>query len=248
MTVRGQHDIDGLRTAGRAVAETLETMKASLREGMTTRELDAIGAGVLKKHGATSAPAKLYRFPGTTCISVNEEAAHGIPSDRVLRKGDLINIDVSAEVGGYFADTGFSVPFGIDPDDELAALCACSRRALNNALSVARAGAKINRIGEVVERTARAAGFEVIRNLAGHGIGFKLHEDPEILSWKDPRQRGVLRKGQALAIETFVSTGAHFAVEKGDGWTLVADDGGYVAQYEHTVVVTDGDPLVMTRV
>jgi methionyl aminopeptidase len=246
MTVRGQNDIDGLRRAGRAVAETLETMKAALREGMTTRELDQVGAAVLKRHGANPAPAKLYRFPGTTCISVNEEAAHGIPGDRVIRRGDLINIDVSAEVGGYYADTGFSVPFGIE-GGELVDLCACSRRALKNALGIARTGEKINRIGEVVERTARHAGFSVIRNLAGHGIGFKLHEDPSILSWKDPRERGRLRKGQALAIETFVSTGGEFAVEKGDGWTLVADDGGFVAQYEHTIVVTDGEPLVMTR-
>jgi methionyl aminopeptidase len=246
MTVRGQKDIDGLRAAGRVVAETLETMKAALAEGITTRELDRIGAEVLKRHGAHSAPAKLYRFPGKTCISVNEEAAHGIPSDRVIRKGDLVNIDVSAELGGYFADTGFSIPFGIE-QGELADLCACSQRALRKALSVARAGEKINRIGEVVEQTARAAGFSVIRNLAGHGIGHKLHEDPEILSWKDPRQRGRLHKGMALAVETFVSTGGEFAVENGDGWTLVADDGGFVAQYEHTIVVTEGEPLVMTR-
>lgn len=246
MTVRGQRDIDGLRAAGRVVAETLETMKESLREGMTTRELDLIGAAVLKKHGANSAPSKLYRFPGATCISVNEAVAHGIPSDRVIRKGDLINIDVSAELGGYFADTGFSVPFGIEPG-ELTALCDCSHRALRKALGVARAGEKINRMGEVVEQTARAAGFSVIRNLAGHGIGFKLHEEPEVLSWKDPRQRGRLHKGMALAVETFVSTGGEYAVENGDGWTLVADDGGFVAQYEHTIVVTDGEPLVMTR-
>lgn len=246
MTVRGQADIDGLRRAGQVVAETLETMKAALREGMTTRELDAVGAAVLKRHGANPAPAKLYRFPGTTCISVNEEAAHGIPSDRVIRKGDLINIDVSAELGGYYADTGFSVPFGIE-SGELYELCACSRRALKNALGAARPGVKINHIGAVVEKTARDAGFSVIRNLAGHGIGRKLHEEPSILSWPDPRERGRLKKGMALAVETFVSTGGDFAVENGDGWTLVADDGGFVAQYEHTIVVTDGEPLIMTK-
>ena len=246
MTVQGQKDLDGLRAAGRVVAETLETMKQSLREGMTTKELDLIGAAVLKRHGAHSAPSKLYRFPGTTCISVNEEAAHGIPSDRVIRKGDLINIDVSAELGGYYADTGFSIPFGME-SGTLADLCACSQRALRKGLSVARAGTKINRIGEVVEQTARASGFRVIRNLAGHGIGRTLHEDPSILSWKDPRERGRLHKGMALAVETFVSTGGDYAVENGDGWTLVADDGGFVAQYEHTIVVTDGEPMIMTR-
>lgn len=246
MTIQGQKDLEGLREAGKVVAETLETMKAALREGMTTRELDLIGATVLKRHGAHSAPTKLYRFPGTTCISVNEEAAHGIPGDRVIRKGDLINIDVSAELNGYYADTGFSVPFGMEKG-ELVDLCACSHRALKKALGVARAGEKINRLGEVVEQTARSSGFSVIRNLAGHGIGRTLHEDPSILSWKDPRERGRLKKGMALAVETFVSTGGEFAVENGDGWTLVADDGGFVAQYEHTIVVTDGEPMVMTR-
>lgn len=246
MTVRGQKDIDGLRAAGRVVAETLETMKAALTEGMTTRELDRIGAAVLKRHGANPAPAKLYRFPGTTCISLNEEAAHGIPSDRVIRKGDLINIDVSAELGGYYADTGFTIPFGIE-GGMLADLCACSQRALRNALRVARAGTKVNRIGEVIEQTARASGFSVIRNLVGHGIGFTLHESPDIPSWKDPRQRDRLHKGMAVAVETFVSTGAEFAVEGDDGWALMADDGGFVAQYEHTIVITDGEPLVMTK-
>lgn len=246
MTVRGQRDIEGLRRAGRAVAETLEAMKAALREGMTTRELDAIGAEALRRRGATPAPAKLYRFPGATCISLNEEAAHGIPGDRVIRKGDLVNIDVSAEVGGYFADTGFSIPFGVD-DPELLSLCACSRRALQKALSVARAGTPVRKVGEVIEREAHAAGFEVIRNLCGHGVGFRLHEEPDIFNWPDPRDRTVFRKGMVVAIETFVSTGGTFALEKEDGWTLVADDGGYVAQYEHTVVITDGEPLVMTR-
>lgn len=246
MTIRGQKDLEGLRRAGRAVAETLEIMKTSLREGMTTRDLDAVGAEALRVRDATSAPSKLYRFPGATCISVNEEAAHGIPGDRVIRKGDLVNIDVSAEVGGYFGDTGFSVPFGVE-DPELLSLCACSRRALDKALAVARAGVPVRKVGEAIEKEARASGFEVIRNLCGHGIGFRLHEKPDILNWPDPREKAVLAKGMAVAIETFVSTGGSFAVEKGDGWTLVADDGGYVAQYEHTVVITDGAPMVMTR-
>jgi methionyl aminopeptidase len=246
MTVRGQKDIDGLKKAGFAVADTLEAMKSALADGITTRELDRIGAERLKRHGAVSAPSKLYRFPGSTCISVNHEVAHGIPGDRVLRKGDLVNIDVSAELDGYYADTGFTVPFGVD-DPLLLELCACSRRALKRALSVARAGEKLNRIGQVVEREAHAAGFETIRNLTGHGIGHKLHEDPSIFSYYEPRQRGALAKGQVVAIETFVSTGARWAEELEDGWTLVADDGGYVAQYEHTVIVTERDPIVVTR-
>jgi methionyl aminopeptidase len=246
MTVRGQKDIDGLKKAGFAVAETLETMKSALRDGITTRDLDRIGAERLKHHGAVSAPTKLYRFPGATCISVNREVAHGIPGDRVIRKGDLVNIDVSAELDGYYADTGFTVPFGVD-DPLLLDLCACSQRALKRALSVARAGEKLNRIGEAVEREAQAAGFDTIRNLTGHGIGRKLHEEPSIFSYYDKHQRGRLGMGMVVAIETFVSTGGQWAEETGDGWTLVADDGGYVAQYEHTMIVTQGEPIVVTR-
>jgi methionyl aminopeptidase len=246
MTIQGQKDINGLKKAGFAVADTLEIMKAALQDGVTTRELDRIGAERLKMHGAVSAPIKMYRFPGATCISVNHEVAHGIPSDRVIRKGDLVNIDVSAELDGYYADTGFTVPFGI-VDKKLLDLCACSQRALNKALGVARAGEKLNRIGEVVQGEAHAAGFDVIRNLTGHGIGRKLHEEPSIFSYYDKHQRGRLGMGMVVAIETFVSTGGQWAEETGDGWTLVADDGGYVAQYEHTVIVTKGEPIVVTR-
>jgi methionyl aminopeptidase len=247
MTIQGQMDIEGLKKAGFAVADTLETMKQALRDGITTRELDQIGAERLKKHGAVSAPIKMYRFPGATCISVNREVAHGIPSDRVVRTGDLINIDVSAELNGYYADTGFTVPFGVT-DPTLLNLCACSKRALGKALGVARAGAKLNSIGDVVQREAKSSGFDVIRNLTGHGIGRKLHEEPSIFSYYDPKQRGRLGKGMVVAIETFVSTGGRFAEETGDGWTLVADDGGFVAQYEHTVIVTEGEPIVVTRI
>ena len=247
MTIQGQKDIDGLKKAGFAVADTLETMKSALRDGITTLELDRIGAERLKMHGAVSAPIKMYRFPGTTCISVNREVAHGIPSERVIRTGDLINIDVSAELDGYYADTGFTVPFGIT-DPKLLDLCACSKRALGKALGVARTGAKLNRIGEVVQKEAKASGFDVIRNLTGHGIGRKLHEEPSILSYYDPHQRGRLGKGMVVAVETFVSTGGRFAEETGDGWTLVADDGGFVAQYEHTVIVTDGEPIIVTKI
>jgi methionyl aminopeptidase len=164
----------------------------------------------------------------------------------VIRTGDLINIDVSAELDGYYADTGFTVPFGI-VDQELLNLCACSKRALGKALGAARAGEKLNRIGEVVEQEAVKSGFDVLRNLTGHGIGRKLHEEPSIFSYYDPRQRGRLGKGMVVAIETFVSTGGRFAEETGDGWTLVADDGGYVAQYEHTVIVTEGEPIIVTK-
>ena len=247
MTIRDEADLKGLTLAGRAVATALEEMKARLRPGVTTRELDRVGAETLAKHGAVSAPAKLYRFPGTTCISVNEAVAHGIPSDRVLREGDLVNLDVSAELGGYYADTGFTALVGSGASG-LVDLCACSRRALGKALAVARTDVPVRHVGAAIEREARASGYTVLRNLAGHGVGRKLHEDPSVPNWPDPRERARLRRNMVVAIETFVATGGEYAVEAGDGWTLHADDGGFAAQYEHTVVITDGEPIVLTKV
>lgn len=246
MTIRDDADLKGLSRAGRAVAVTLEEMKARLRPGMTTRELDRIGAEVLARFGAVPAPAKLYRFPGTTCISVNDEVAHGIPSGRVLREGDLVNLDVSAELGGYFADTGYTLLVG-EGAPALADLCACSRRALGKALAVARTGVPVRHVGAAIEREARAAGYTVLRNLTGHGVGRRLHEDPNIPGWADPTERARLQRGMVVAIETFVADGGEFAVDGEDGWTLYADDGGFAAQYEHTVVITDGEPIVLTK-
>ncbi len=248
MTVRNRFDIEALRRIGQVVAETLELMKAAMEVGIETRELDAIAARNFARHGAVSAPRKAYRFPGETCISVNEAIAHGIPGGRRIRKGDLVNLDVSAELDGYYADTGYTVAFESD-DEELAKLCDCSRRALRKAVGIARTGCKLNRIGRTIEDEARRNGFSVIRNLTGHGTGGALHEEPpgEIRNWYDPRQKGTLAKGMVVAIETFVSTGAEWAEETGDGWTLTTEDGSRVAQYEHTLIVTDGDPIITTR-
>jgi methionyl aminopeptidase len=248
MTIRNHFDIEALKRVGHVVAETLELMKASLAEGIETRELDAIAARNLARHGAVSAPIKAYNFPGATCISVNEAIAHGIPGNRRIRKGDLVNFDVSAELDGYYADTGFTVPFGTE-DEELLKLCDCSRRALRKAIALARPGRKLNAIGRAIEDEAFSNGFAVIRNLTGHGTGSALHEHPEnICNYYDPRQKGALGKGMVVAIETFVSTGAEFAEEAGDGWTLTTEDGSYVAQYEHTLIVTDEGPIITTLI
>jgi len=247
MTVREPFQLEGLRKAGLAVAKALHAMRESLETGITTLELDEVGKRVLDGYGAVSAPKKDYGFPGTTCISVNEEVAHGIPGKRRIEPGDLVNFDVSACLDGYYADTGFTVLFRSE-DRELRNLCACSSRALNRALKVAKAGAKINLVGKAIEDEARKEGFSTIRNLSGHGTGSRLHEPPDgLVNYYDPRIGGVFRKGMVLAIETFVSTGASQADEMDDGWTLTTPDGSFVAQYEHTVVVTEGEPLIMTR-
>jgi methionyl aminopeptidase len=180
MTIADQGDVDGLRRIGAIVAEARDTMGASVAPGITTAELDAIGLRVLQRHGARSAPRLAYGFPGTTCISVNDELAHGIPSaQRTLREGDLVNIDVSAELDGYWADTGASFPVG-EIDRTAGRLLRATRAALVDAISVARAGAPIRSIGRAVERRAKRCRLRVVPQLCGHGVGRHIHEEPTI--------------------------------------------------------------------
>lgn len=246
MIIKNEQDLEGLRKIGRIVALAREEMKRLAKPGMTTKELDLIGKRVLDEHGAESAPEKEYNFPGITCISVNEEVAHGIPGDRVIQDGDLVNIDISAALDGYYADTGIS--FVVGQGDELKTkLCQAAEDAFWAAMKKTKTGAKRNQIGRAVFNEARKNGFTVIENLTGHGIGRSLHEEPEhILNYFDPRDGALLKDGLVLAVEPFVSAGASHIVELGDGWTFVTPDKSLVAQCEHTIVVTKGEPIILT--
>ena len=243
MTVESDNDVVGLQRAGRVVAEAREAMLAAVAPGVTTAELDAIGRGVLARHGANPAPPT-RGFPAATCISVNDEAAHGIPGRRVLADGDLVNVDVSAELDGYWADTGASRGVGtIAPDD--ARLLTATRLANRDAVAAARAGRPLRHIGRAVERCARRGGFPVLRNLQGHGTGRDLWEPPSVPGVEADADRTVLWEGLVLAIEPFLTTGATWAHEAADGWTL-RTPGHRSAQFEHTVIVTRGAPIVLT--
>ncbi|EGL83390.1 methionine aminopeptidase, type I [Caldalkalibacillus thermarum TA2.A1] len=246
MTIETERELQALLKVGRVVASALQEMLSHVRPGISTAELDAIGDQVLKQHGARSAPREQYNFPGATCISVNEEVAHGIPGTRVLQPGDKVNIDVSAQLDGYFADTGATVI--VPPVSKQARrLCATAQRALKKALQNATAGQSLSEIGRVVEEEAGRSGFTVVKNLCGHGIGRKLHEEPNhIFSFYNPFEQTRLEKGMVLAIEPFISTGDELVEEAGDGWTLVAPQGSLVAQFEHTIVVTEEEPIILT--
>jgi methionyl aminopeptidase len=246
MTIETHEDVLALQRIGRIVAQVLQRMLAAAEPGITTAELDAIGAQALAAHGARSAPQLAYDFPGATCISVNEEAAHGIPGARVLQRGDVVNIDVSAELDGYFADTGGTciVPPAQPRDTRL---CHAAREALQRAMRQASAGRPLNGIGRAIEATARQHGLRVIRNLASHGVGRALHEEPkEIAGYYEPRDRRVLREGMVITIEPFLSTKSREVVEADDGWTLLGAPGNRSAQYEHTMIITKGEPIVVT--
>lgn len=248
MSIQNENDLIALRKIGRIVAQCLQYMGSKLEPGITTLELDQLGHFFLEKHGARSAPQLTYNFPGTTCISVNEEAAHGIPGSRILGAGDLVNIDVSAELNGYFADTGGS--FIIPPESNLKTnLCLATKCALEMALKEAKAGCLLNSIGRAIEKEARKNKLTVIENIGSHGVGRALHEEPEFIpGYYDPADKRILKENQVITIEPFLSTGAKEVFDTGDGWTLATSKKFLTAQYEHTLVITQGKPLIMTLV
>jgi methionyl aminopeptidase len=246
MTIHSEEQLDGLKIAGRVVSDVLRRMCHAAERGMTTAELDALGAKWLAEADAQSAPQLTYGFPGATCISVNEEIAHGIPGSRRLSAGDMVNIDVSARVGGYFADTGAS--FVIPPDLPLKKrVRVATLAALDAALHEVRPGTRLSRIGHAIEGVARRSSLRIVRNLCSHGVGSALHEEPtDITGYFEPRDTRVMQEGMVFTIEPFLSTKARYAEDVGDGWTLVGPKGGVTAQYEHTLVVGRNGPIVLT--
>ena len=233
---------------GRIVGLVLKAMREAVRPGMTTAELDAIGAELLKQHGARSAPQLAYRFPGATCISINDEVAHGIPGSRVIQPTDLVNIDVSAELDGYWADSGASVPMP-DATNEARRICECAQKALTRAIETTSAGQHIYAIGKAVETQADKCGYNVIRELSGHGVGRGIHEKPSIPNYFTKRAKDRLTDGLVITLEPFVTTGSGRIYTADDGWTIkTVDAKSITAQYEHTVVVSKGNPILVTAV
>ena len=247
MSITKEEELVGMQKVSEAVGTTLKKMKAFAKVGMSTKELDDYGAELLKSYGAKSAPFETYGFPGYTCISVNEVAAHGIPTkNKVLKEGDLINIDVSAELNGFWSDNGSSFVLGKDFYKHQP-LVNASKEILMYAIKNTKEGVKIADIGHIIETEALKRGFKVIENLAGHGVGRSLHEKPEnILNYRVKSNRERFKKNTTVAIETFISTKSSIAIELNDGWTLVGDKGGYVAQHEHTILITDKKPIILT--
>lgn len=237
-----------MKKASEAVARTLKEMSNYARPGMSTKELDEYGAGILSAFGAKSAPYLTYGFPGWTCISVNNEFCHGIPSaHKLLQEGDLVNIDVSAELDGFWSDNGNSFVLGQDMNQHQN-LVDASRQILHKAIFNIKGGVRISDIGHLIETEARKRGYKVIKNLTGHGVGRSLHEEPgEIANYRDRFNLARFKKNSVVAIETFIATTSTYAETLNDGWTMVGNKGGYMAQHEHTIVVTDGMPLVLTE-
>lgn len=248
MSITNETELAGMKKISEAVALTLKEMRNFAQPGMTTKELDDYGAKLLSDLGAKSAPYLTYHFPGYTCISVNNEFCHGIPSDkRILKEGDLVNIDVSAELDGFWSDNGGSFVLGEDINGHQKLIDA-SKEILQKAIFSIKGGVRISDIGHLIETEAKKRGYKVIKNLTGHGVGRSLHEEPgEIANYRDRFNTTRFRKNSVVAIETFISTASTYAETLADGWTMVGNNGGFMAQHEHTIVVTDGKPIILTE-
>ncbi|WP_316817236.1 type I methionyl aminopeptidase [Pedobacter nyackensis] len=248
MIIKTEEELEGIKKVSNAVALTLRKMRAYTKTGMSTKEIDEYGRQILEDLGAKSAPFLTYAFPGYTCISVNKEFAHGVPSENViLKNGDIINIDVSAELGGFWSDNGCSFLIGEDIQD-VQHLIDTSRKILLDAISQISGGVKLSDLGKFIETNAKKNEFTVIRNLGGHGVGRSLHEEPDgVMNYYDKYDNSRrFRKDGVVAIETFIATKSTIADTAADGWAFVGNKGGFVAQHEHTILVTSGKPIILT--
>jgi methionyl aminopeptidase len=245
VSITTEEELEGMKAAAAVVKLMLRAMREAVRPGVSTGELDAIGERVMRENGAQSAPSMVYGFPGTNCISVNDEAVHGIPGARILQEGDLVKLDVTIEKNGYMADAAETVAVG-QVSEEKQRLIACAERAFEKAMLVARAGFRVFEIGRAVEREVRRDGFSVIRELGGHGIGRTIHEAPRVPNFADRSANQILTEGLVITVEPIIAAGDGNAFEAQDGWTVCTTDHKPSAHYEHTIVITKGRPLILT--
>lgn len=245
MTVESNSDRDGMRAVGKLVGRTLREMRAAVQPGMTTEQLDDVGAKFLRRHGARSAPQLTYGFPGFNCISVNDEVVHGVPGARVLCRSDVVKIDVTAELDGYIADAAITVCI---PPVTTAAhnLAQCARAAFKRAIAVAVPRRPIAELGRAVENEAEHWGHSVIRDMCGHGVGRALHEQPSVPNFFSSRTTGRLERGMVIALEPIIAERPTAVAEDADGWTIRTVAGCLAAHYEHTILIQDGRADVLT--
>ena len=245
MTIESQGDLESMRAIGKLVARALREMRAALEPGMTTAQLDEVGERFLRRHGARSAPQLTYDFPGFSCISVNDEVVHGVPRDRVLGPGDVVKIDVTAELDGYIADA--AVTAVIPPvSAEAERLVQTAMAAFERAFRIARAGVRIAELGRQVETEVVRRGHAVIHDMCGHGVGRALHEKPTVPNFFSPFTPGILSDGLVIALEPIICASASEVYEDEDGWTLRTENGSLAAHYEHTILIRDGGAEILT--
>jgi methionyl aminopeptidase len=245
MTIQSKSDLTSMRAVGRLVALALREMRAAVVPGMTTEQLDDVGAKFLRRHGARSAPQLTYDFPGFSCISVNDQVVHGVPGRRVLRAGDVLKIDVTAELDGYIADAAITVV--IPPVTTRAHnLAECARAAFKKAIKVAGAQVRVAELGRAVETEVERWGHSVVHDMCGHGVGRGLHEEPSVPNFFSPFTRGRLEEGLVIALEPIITESPTALIEDEDGWTIRTATGCLAAHYEHTIVIQGGRAEILT--
>lgn len=247
ITLKSARELDTMRRAGRIVHATLAMMRGMARPGVSTEDLDAAAEKFIRSHpGATPSFKGLYDFPKSLCTSINEEIVHGIPSTRrVLASGDIISIDCGVHLEGLHADSAITVPVGV-VEGPVARLLEVTEASLQAGIAAAVIGNHVGDIGHAVQTVAEAAGFGVVRELVGHGIGSRFHEDPQVPNFGRPKRGPALREGMTLAIEPMITIGSPATRTLKDKWTVVTIDGTWSAHFEHTVAVTSDGPVVLT--
>lgn len=249
MIVQTKEELEKLEEIGQICGRVLKDTVAHAKVGMSTKELDDFAGKELEKYGAKSAPISEYDFPGYTCISINEEVAHGIPGPRKIKDGDIVNVDISAVKDGYYSDTGISFITGEADDPLKQKVIDVTAMAFEEAMKKIKPGAKVSQIGRAVFNTARQNGLTVIKNLTGHGVGKSLHDMPQhIMNYYDPTDRTILKEGMVIAVEPFISSKATIVSDGKNDWAFETKDGSYVAQKEHTVLVTKEGPKLLTLI
>ena len=246
ITCRSAAEIDRMRAPNRLVADVLDALEGAVAPGVTTGELDRMAERLVRAAGAEPAFKGYRGFPATLCVSINEEIIHGIPSPtRVLQDGDIVSIDLGAKLGGFYGDSAVTVPVGTIPA-RTAELLRVTREALERAIAQVRVGGRLSDLGHAVQQWAEGHGFSVVREFVGHGIGERLHEEPQIPNYGTPGRGPKLQAGMVLAIEPMIALGRPEAKVLADGWTAVTRDGSVSAHFEHTVAVTADGPLILT--
>ena len=246
MTVRSQEELEGLKRVGKLVAQAIQRMTEAAQPGVTTRDLDEIGANFLRSHGARSGPQIVYKFPGFNCISVNDQIVHGVPNKRLLKRGDAVKLDVTAELDGFYADSATTVVLEGEGEEEGRRMLACAKSAFEQAMKVAKADTRVNEIGRAIEREVRKHGFSVVKDLTGHGVGRSIHEPPSVPNFYHPMNADMLREGMVIAVEPIISSKPARTVTAEDGWTISTHNKALAAHYEHTVVITHNEPIIIT--
>ena len=247
--LKSAREIELMAQGGRILGATLERLRAAVKPGVSTAELDQIAEEFIRGHdGAVPAFKGLYGFPGSICASVNQEIVHGIPSKRrVLKEGDIVSLDVGVGYKGYFTDSAVTVAVGPISANAIR-LLDVTARALEAGIGAAQSGNHVGDIGAAVQGVVEQAGFSVVRDLVGHGIGTEFHKEPQVPNYGKPKRREKLVPGLTLAIEPMVNVGGPGTKTLADKWTIVTLDGSLSAHFEHTVAITDDKPLVLTRV